>query len=358
MPDSYLPPPPHREAQPVLPENDLHGRDGPYLVDAGLRAAINVALTLEMPLLLTGEPGCGKTDFAQVVANALDPVPAGERHPDPRKHGLLECHVRSDTRARDLLYHYDALLRFGDAQHGDEEARTRARDPRHYIELQSLGIALMSARRRVVLIDEIDKAPRDLPNDLLRELDRGEFEIPEIPRTQAAGAVALPEQDDSHLQRHMRRPENAPRPVVIITSNVERQLPDPFLRRCVFYHIPFPDTSRLQEIVRLRYPDQEQPYLDKLVHIFGAARKVPGLIKRPSTAELLSWVGALTRAFDPHLARDEIEKFRDELDDHGRVCKDSLRWTHLPGVGCLFKLREDHDAADRHHGARLAQVSP
>jgi MoxR-like ATPase len=341
----------------VLPEDDLRGRDGPYLVDPGLHAAINVALTLDMPLLLTGEPGCGKTDFAQVVANALDPLPPDELHPDPRKHGLLECHVRSDTRARDLLYHYDALLRFGDAQHGDEEARTLARDPRHYIELQALGIALMSARRRVVLIDEIDKAPRDLPNDLLRELDRGEFEVVEIPRTRPAGAVASTAPDDQHLQRHMRRPEGAPRPIVIITSNVERQLPDPFLRRCVFYHIPFPDTDRLKQIVRLRYPDQDTLYLDNLVHIFESARKVPSLIKRPSTAELLSWVGALTRAFHPAVARPEIEAFHAALDDHGRV-RAPLRWTHLPGVGCLFKISEDLEAADRHHASQPAPTSP
>ena len=147
-----LPPPPHPDAHPRLPDKELRGRDGLYLVDAGLRAATNVALTMEMPLLLTGEPGCGKTDFAFVVANALDPMPGPGR-------GLLECHIRSDSRARDLLYHYDALLRFAEAHHGDDDAHARSRDPRKYIELQALGIALMSRRRRVVLMDEIDKAP-------------------------------------------------------------------------------------------------------------------------------------------------------------------------------------------------------
>ena len=138
-------------------------------------------------------------------------------------------------------------------------------------------------------------------------------------------------------------------PVLIITSNVERQLPDPFLRRCVFYHIPFPDTARLREIVHARYPDREKPYLDTLVDIFQGSRKIPNAVKKPGTAELLAWIGALTRAFEPVMAQSDIEAFHRNLDrESGAIKSDTLRWTDLPGVGCLFKLREDMDAAAAH----------
>ncbi|WP_428265653.1 AAA family ATPase [Haliangium sp.] len=362
---AYKPPPPHPDARPLLPRTGLRGAYGTYLVDDGLHAAANVAITLGMPLLLTGEPGCGKTDFAAVVANALDPAPEaarpGQDDDAEVRHGLLACHVRTDTRARDLLYHYDALLRFGEAQHGDDDARTRARDPRHYVELQALGIALTSPHRRVVLVDEIDKAPRDLPNDLLRELDRGDFDIPELAAGRVAGAGEVSDRSGAVLRRRMRRPEGAPMPVVVVTSNVERQLPDPFLRRCVFFHIDFPDAQRLREIVihRAKRPgaggaeapafdrDQREDtlYLDRLVTIFEHARRIQGLIKKPSTAELINWVDALTRAFEPGIARDEVTRFAQTLDERGRVVHQSLRWTHLPGVGCLFKLHEDLDSA-------------
>ena len=352
-----LPPPPHPDAYPRLPDTGLRGRDGTYIVDPGLRAAANVALTMEMPLLLTGEPGCGKTDFAFVMANAIDDMAeAGDGDGDndnnhDNRRGLLECHIRSDSRARDLLYHYDALLRFGEANHGSDEDRERSRDARNYIELQALGIALMSSRHRVVLMDEIDKAPRDLPNDLLRELDRGEFEIPEIRLTPGTPGSQKDIDDRSGvpLGRIMKRPDGAPMPILIITSNVERQLPDPFLRRCVFYHIPFPDTARLREIVHARYPDRDPLYLDKLIDIFERSRKVPKLVKKAGTAELLAWVGALTRAFEPAMARQDIETFHEALDlKSGVVKSNNLRWTDLPGANCLFKLREDMESAAAH----------
>ncbi len=346
---------------PQLGESGLRGRDGDYLPDPGLVAAANVALALELPLLLTGEPGSGKTDFAFVVANALaesDPDPAATLDPDEDsgaqpgarpaagRDALLECYIRSDSRARDLLYDYDALLRFGDGQHGGPDGHRRAVDARHYIELQALGVALVSARRRVVLIDEIDKAPRDLPNDLLRELDRGEFEIPEIRTNPDAGVVR--DRFGVALSRVMRRPAGAPKPVVIITSNVERQLPDPFLRRCVFYHIPFPDRDRLLAILARRFPEHEPAYLTKLVRVFEAARSVPDLIKKPSTAELLHWTAALTRAFEPGEAAVSVAGFERSLDDRGRTTRPELGWADLPGVGCLFKLNEDIEAARRH----------
>jgi MoxR-like ATPase len=352
-----LPPPSHPDAL-RLPDIGLTGRDGkPYLADPGLRAAAGVALALELPLLLTGEPGCGKTDFAWVIAHFLDALsdaapaggPPGGAAPsgDPAGRGPLACYVRTDTRARDLLYSYDALVRFGDAQHGDEAGLARARDARRYVTLEPLGLALMSPRRRVVLIDEIDKAPRDLPNDLLRELETGEFDIPEIPAELPAGAPAEVTYQGVPLGRHMRRPAGAPRPVVIITSNVERQLPEPFLRRCVFYHIDFPGTGRLVEIVEKRFPDLDQPYLARLVRVFEGARLVPNLIKRASTAELLDWIGALTRAFAPDSARREVEAFAAAMKPDGRL-EGELRWTDLPAAGCLFKLYEDLQSAAEH----------
>lgn len=332
MPDQTIPLRLHPDAQPAIgKDQSLRGRDGPYLADSGLIAAANVALTMGMPLLLTGEPGCGKTDFASVLANALE---APE---------LLECHIRSDTSARDLLYHYDALLRFADGQHGGEEGRKRATDARHYVELQALGLALMSDSRRVILLDEIDKAPRDLPNDLLRELDRGEFEIPEIRRQQSGSSVNDPA--GYPLARVMTRPSSASAPVVVITSNVERQLPDPFLRRCVFYHIPAPDKQRLRDIVRARFPGEQPLQLDILVDIYVSAREIPDLVKKPSTAELLAWVGALARTFNARDVRTAIAGFHGALAEKGVLRHATLRWPSLPAAACLFKLREDLDTA-------------
>lgn len=344
--------PPLNPTRARLPVAGLRGRDHrPYLPDERLIAAANAAITLGSPLLLTGEPGCGKTDFAHAVAHYLDLDPG--RPPQ----GLQECHVRSDTRARDLLYHYDALRRFGDAQHGDSAARQAAQDPRRYIDLQPLGLALVAPIQQVVLIDEIDKAPRDLPNDLLHELERAEFEIPEIPSTASAEPVFTqipawgPQQRPIERLMRSARASSARRPIVVITSNVERQLPDAFLRRCVFYHIPFPDRDHLDRILRQRAHDEVQhgagptslaraePYLEQAVTLFMALREQP-LHKRPSTAELLAWLEVLGGSYAPESTKQRLSTLARDLTQDRHQLKNH-RWHDLPALSCLIKLRED-----------------
>jgi len=328
------------ELHPQIPVSPLLGRRGkPYHAEPGLIAAANVALTLERPLLLTGEPGCGKSDFAWAAAQALGEVLGyanEERVP-------LQCYVRSDTRARDMLYTYDAVRRFGDAQNGGPEGLERAKDPRNYIELQALGLALASPRRRVVLIDEIDKAPRDLPNDLLRELEQNTFDIPEIPVEFATRPPVL-----SHgiaLQRSMERRSGADgvavsAPLLIITSNVERQLPDAFLRRCVFWHIKFPE-ELLADIVadHLGKRTLTGELMDRALAVYKHVRAAPGLSRKPGTAELLDWMMALTSVFHSDTVSARIRHFSDAIKNGAR----GLKWGELPGLGCLVKMREDQD---------------
>lgn len=335
MPDSLS----YRPPQPRLAGHGLVGRDGhAYFTHPDLLAAANAALAVQMPLLLTGEAGCGKTDFAFAAAQGL----AQDAAADPQTGELLECYVRSDSRARDLLYHYDAIRRFGDAQHGGEAGRQRAEDPRPYLRLQPLGRALMAPRLRVVLIDEIDKAPRDLPNDLLRELDQGHFEIPEIPASgpYAAASGEVDADDPTTYRNQMRRPKAAPKPLVIITSNIERQLPDPFLRRCVFFHIPFPDEEQLADILRARFGDASQRFLDRVIDVFEAMRAVPSLTKKPATSELISWVAALRTLYEPAAVLKALDRFAG--DGRARDHRWSeLPWKSLPAMGCLVKLGED-----------------
>lgn len=317
----------YRAGFPRLNDTGLKGRDGnDYLAAPDLLAAANVALELNMPLLLTGEPGCGKTDFAFAAASGL-----GVGEP-------LESYVRSDTRASDLLYHYDALRRFGDAHNGGTAGARRAEDPRRYIALRPFGQALMSPSLQVALIDEIDKAPRDLPNDLLRELDQGHFEIPEIDTNLAAKLDLVPVEveDPATYRRRMERPNPSERPLIIITSNVERQLPDPFLRRCVFFHIEFPETNQLRAILVSRFGGAfDDLLLDRVLTVFSALRDDRSLTKRPSTSELIRWVEALHTLYEPGFVGRALERFSSE--------SDRGRWLGLPALSCLIKLREDTD---------------
>lgn len=241
-------------ARPVLFEER-----GVYLADAELVEAVNVAICVGQPLLVTGEPGCGKTRLAWSVAREL-----GLGEP-------LSFFTRSTSRAQDLLYSYDAVRRFHDIQTGNP----RSADAINYIRYESLGQAIVEGQRRVVLIDEIDKAPRDFPNDLLNELDRMSFEIREL--------------DEDRVK------STAVRPVVIITSNSEVQLPLPFLRRCVFHHIRFPEPAKLVRIIqeRLGDCDLDGGLVEAAVERFGEVREIRGLLKRPTTGELLTWMLAL-----------------------------------------------------------------
>jgi MoxR-like ATPase len=239
---------------------EARGERGRYLADHQLVVAVNTALAVEQPLLVTGEAGTGKTMLAWSVASELGLGP------------VLAFHTRSDHRAADTLYDVDHLLRFYHAQQNDR----RAEDVASYIRWHALGEAIRSPGRRLVLIDEIDKAPRDFPNDLLDEIDRMEFRVPEL--------------GVSYRAVH--------RPVVIITSNSERQLPDPFLRRCVYHRIEFPAADRLQAILQERLGHLNLG--DRLVSVaarkFQEIRAVAGWDKKPSTAELLAWVRVLKAA--------------------------------------------------------------
>jgi MoxR-like ATPase len=310
------------------------GRDGnPYFADHGLLAAANAALALGRPLLLTGEPGCGKTDFAFAAASGLALAPD-----DPMR-APLEFYVRSDTTARDLLYRNDTVRRFSDAQTGDAADRARARIPQNYISLEALGAAVISPVRRVVLVDEIDKAQRDLPNDLLRELDQSRFEIPEIDWNSDRN-YASAEPNHQHLRRLMAPADaNSPRPLVIITSNVERQLPDAFLRRCLFYYVPFPKNERLVQILNARFGDQDLPQNEDAVSLFMHLRRNDALTKKPATAELVDWVQCLTTVFDPQGVRESLAREAAKLKTSGVA----VDWSGLPGLACLLKLREDLD---------------
>ncbi|MGE0613843.1 MAG: AAA family ATPase [Hyphomicrobiales bacterium] len=225
-----------------------------YVATEDLRVAVNAAIALERPLLVKGEPGTGKTVLAHEVAEALDAP-------------LIEWHVKSTTKAMQGLYEYDAVSRLRDSQLGDE----RVHDIANYIRKGKLWEAFEMDRRPVLLIDEIDKADIEFPNDLLQELDRMEFHVYETGRMVAARQ----------------------RPVVIITSNNEKELPDAFLRRCFFHYIRFPDEDTMREIVEVHFPGLKQRLVSEALKIFYEMREVPGLKKKPSTSELLDWIKLL-----------------------------------------------------------------
>jgi MoxR-like ATPase len=225
-----------------------------YVATDDLTVAVNAAVTLQRPLLVKGEPGTGKTELARQVAQALG-MP------------LIEWHVKSTTKAQQGLYEYDAVSRLRDSQLGD----ARVNDVRNYIRKGKLWQAFEAEGRVVLLIDEIDKADIEFPNDLLQELDRMEFHVYETGETVRA--------------RH--------RPVVIITSNNEKELPDAFLRRCFFHYIRFPDADTLATIVRVHFPDIKDRLLTAALTQFYELRDVPGLKKKPSTSEVLDWLRLL-----------------------------------------------------------------
>ena len=225
-----------------------------YVATEDLRVAVNAAITLERPLLVKGEPGTGKTVLAQEVAASIG-VP------------LLEWHIKSTTKAQQGLYEYDAVSRLRDSQLGDP----RVEDIANYIKRGKLWEAFVMEERPVLLIDEIDKADIEFPNDLLQELDRMEFFVYETGETVKA----------------------AHRPIVIITSNNEKELPDAFLRRCFFHYIKFPDQETMEDIVDVHFPDLKQRLVSEALKRFYALRDVPGLKKKPSTSELLDWIKLL-----------------------------------------------------------------
>ncbi len=225
-----------------------------YVATPDLMLAVNAAITLQRPLLIKGEPGTGKTMLAEEVARALD-LP------------LLQWHVKSTTKAQQGLYEYDAVSRLRDSQLGDD----RVKDIANYIVKGVLWQAFEAETPTVVLIDEIDKADIEFPNDLLRELDRMEFHVYETRQTVRA--------------RH--------RPLVFITSNNEKELPDAFLRRCFFHYIKFPDRDTMQAIVDVHFPGLKKALLAEALEVFFGLREIPGLKKKPSTSELLDWLKLL-----------------------------------------------------------------
>jgi MoxR-like ATPase len=230
-----------------------------YIASDELKHAVNVAVALGRPLLVRGEPGTGKTLLAENLAKALD-LP------------LLRWHVKSTTKAKDGLYVYDTVQRLHDSRFGGDGADIR--DIAKYIKLGPLGEALDSPSRVVLLIDEIDKADIEFPNDLLLELDAMRFRIDETGREVVARE----------------------RPVVIITSNNEKELPDAFLRRCVFHFIQFPDRELMAQIVRVHHPDITDRVLDNALEVFFGVRSTPKLRKKPSTSELIDWILALKKS--------------------------------------------------------------
>jgi len=239
-----------------------------YIATEELQMAVNAAVTLERPLLIKGEPGTGKTMLAEEIAESLGME-------------LISWHVKSTTKAQQGLYEYDAVSRLRDSQLGDE----RVHDIKNYIAKGKLWEAFEADKKVVLLIDEIDKADIEFPNDLLLELDKMKFDCYETGETIVA--------------------QN--RPVIIITSNNEKELPDAFLRRCFFHYIQFPDRNTMQEIVDVHFPEIKQDLVKEAMEIFFDVRKVPGLKKKPSTSELIDWLKLLMADDIP----EEILKNRD-----------------------------------------------
>jgi MoxR-like ATPase len=246
------------------------GGTSTYMATEDLKVAVNAAIALERPLLVKGEPGTGKTVLALEIARGLGAP-------------LIEWHIKSTTKALQGLYEYDAVARLRDSQLGDD----RVADIRNYIRRGKLWDAFVAEERPVLLIDEIDKADIEFPNDLLLELDRMEFFVYETAETVRA-----------------RR-----RPIVIITSNNEKELPDAFLRRCFFHYIRFPDPDTMRAIVEVHFPGIKQRLVNEALTLFYEIREVPGLRKRPSTSELLDWLKLLmVEDISPEMLRERDPK--------------------------------------------------
>ena len=241
-----------------------------YVASDDLMNTVNIAMALQKPLLIKGEPGTGKTVLAQAVAEALDKK-------------LIIWNVKSTTKAQDGLYVYDVVQRLYDSQFGGEGVDNIEK----YVKLGKLGEAFTDEEQVILLIDEIDKADLEFPNDLLWELDRMEFHIPETGRTVKA----------NH------------RPVVIITSNAEKELPDAFLRRCVFHYIEFPDKELMAEIVRVHFPDLDDKMLTQVLEAFYKIRQLPQIKKKPSPSEIIDWIQALVHGgVDPKRIVKEVPR--------------------------------------------------
>ncbi|MCD6152213.1 MAG: MoxR family ATPase [Deltaproteobacteria bacterium] len=254
---------------------------GDYIASGALQNDVNVAIALGRPLLIKGEPGTGKTLLASSISEGLET-------------DLLVWTIKSTTKAQDGLYIYDTVQRLNDARFGDHDIS----DIKHYIKHGKLGQAFTSPKRVVLLIDEIDKADIEFPNDLLTELDEMKFYIPETAETISA--------------RH--------RPVIIITSNAEKELPDAFLRRCVFHYIQFPDAAFMNDIVKVHFPNLEEKMMKEAVEAFFSLRELDNLRKKPSTSELIDWIKVLVAS--------------------GTRSKDIGR--QLPFLGALLKNEQDY----------------
>ena len=265
-----------------MSENKVFSGSRGYVVTPELMDAVNVSIALQKPLLIKGEPGTGKTMLAEAIAESMD-MP------------LIIWSIKSTTKAQDGLYLYDTVQRLYDSQFGEGDVSNIGQ----YIRLGKLGEAFTSEKQAVLLIDEIDKADLEFPNDLLWELDKMEFYINETKETITT--------------KH--------RPIVIITSNAEKELPDAFLRRCIFHYIAFPDEEKMREIIKVHYGDIDQKLVDNAIKAFYEIRKMNDLQTKPSTSELLDWIQALM------ISGVSV----DDLSDR------------MPYVGVLLKKNEDID---------------